>query len=534
MILTRTYEPVDFARMAWRRRWFIVVPFLVGLFGTLVVSSQLSDVYQSEMLIQVIPQRVPDNFVQSTVTMRTADRINALGQQVMSRAELERIIREFNLYPDLLEELPVQDVVRKMRESIRLDIVRGASQDAEAFYVRFEHTDPQTSTRVVSELGSLFIAQNAQDRGALAEGTNQFLQTQLAQARVLLEQQEEKLEQFRQSYAGRLPTQLAFNMQAMQNTQMQLQSQIESIQRDRDRKLVLERLYGDARVANEEPPASPAAPAGGQANALSELLVSSGTAGERLATAKALLVGLQARFKPEHPDIVQTERLIEDLEREAAEERELMGTPGVILTREERRRAERLREMEAEIESLGRQIEFKEIEEQRLRDVLAGYQQRIEATPGVESEWIALSRDYDTQQAAYEDLLAKSEQAKVAADLERRQVGEQFRVVDPAQVPFEPARPDRLRISIGGALTSLLLGLVIGALVELKDGTFRTERDVVDVLALPVVAFVPFVESDIDRRWATTARWLASVTGVAALAVAVYVVWLLELWRFIA
>ena len=79
MLLEKEYSPGDYARMAWRRRWFIVVPFVAGVFGTLVVSSKLPDLYQSEMLIQVVPQRVPDSFVESTVTLRTEDRINALS-----------------------------------------------------------------------------------------------------------------------------------------------------------------------------------------------------------------------------------------------------------------------------------------------------------------------------------------------------------------------------------------------------------------------------------------------------------------------
>ena len=110
---------------------------------------------------------------------------------------------------------------------------------------------------------------------------------------------------------------------------------------------------------------------------------------------------------------------------------------------------------------------------------------------GVESEWIAVSRDYDTQQKAFRDLLSKSEQAKVAANLERRQVGEQFRVLDPPQVPVKPMSPQRLRIRAVGTITSLLLGLALGGLVEWRDSTFRTGSDIVKLFALPVFAVVP-------------------------------------------
>ena len=529
MIVGKHYRPADFAHAAWRRRWLIGAPFVVGVFLTLVISSRLPDLYESEMLIQVVPQRVPDAFVQSTVTVRTEDRISALGQQVTSRAELEQMIERFDLYGARRERLPMQDVIEHMREQIELEVVSGQSgaRDAEAFYVRFFYPEAETATRVVGELGSLFIDQNSRDRNAIAEGTNQFLRAQLAQARTQLEEQEQRLERFRQRHAGRLPTQLDFNMQAMQNTQLQLQAHIESLARDRDRKMMLERLYGDAQIETG-PGVTPFVPWDGQAG-----LASGGTTEQRLAVARATLVGLEARFKPGHPDIGRVTRLIEDLEHEVAAELESAESPIALLSPEERARRERLQEMRAEIESLGRQIEFKEVEDQRMRSVIGDYEQRIEAVPGVESEWIALSRDYETQQAAYEGLLAKSEQAKVAADLERRQVGEQFRVIDPPLVPTTPASPNRIQISVGGTLASLFVGLALAGLVETRNATFQTDAEVIELLALPVVAQVPHVDSDDDLRWRRTRRWLASMTTTIALTVGGYLFWTLELWRFI-
>ena len=338
------------------------------------------------------------------------------------------------------------------------------------------------------------------------------------------------MEVFRKKYAGRLPDQLGFNMQAMQNAQRQLQAHLESLARDGDRKLMLERLYNEAqsgRSQRSDAAASVPPPAlGGD-----PLTLTAGTAQERLASALALLAGLERRLQPEHPDIGRIKRLINDLGQEVA-----AGPTGplvVSLTPSEAARQERLREDRAEIESLGRQIEFKEAEELRLRESITGYERRIEAVPGVESEWIALSRDYDTQQEAYRDLLAKSEQAKVATDLERRQVGEQFRILDPPQVPAKPTSPDRLQISALGTLGSLLLGLALAALVEVRDSTFRTENDIVELLTVPVIAHVPFVESDADRRWSRVRRGVASTTAGVAVVAASYVFWQLELWRYI-
>jgi polysaccharide chain length determinant protein (PEP-CTERM system associated) len=526
--------------MAWRRRWFIVVPFAVGAFGTLVVSSRLPNLYQSETLLQVVPQRVPDSYVQSTVTIRTQDRLGALSQQVMSRTELERLILDFDLYPEERARLPMQVVVARMRAFLQVSIIAGpqAAADAAAFYVRFSYPDPEIAMRVTERLGSLFVDQNALDRGKLAEATVEFLQGQLAQARGLLEVQEGKLEVFRQNHAGQLPSQLQFNMQAIQSAQLQLQAHVEALARDRDRKLMLERLYNDAQseppppatVRFQDPAAEAGQPAGDPEN------VAGATAQQRLAQTRATLAGLERRLTAEHPDVVRMRRVLKDLEQEAAGELALAGSasiPAAALTPEQRARRDRLQQMRAEVESLDRQIAFKEDEERRLRDVISDYQARIEAVPRVESEWISLSRDYDTQQAAYKDLRSKSEQAKVAADLERLQVGEQFRILDSARVPARPTSPNRLQLNGVGTVGALLFGLVLAALIELRDATFRTEHEVVGVLGLPVIAQVPYVESDTDRRRRRIRQSLTSVTATIALAAGGYLFWTLRLWLYI-
>lgn len=536
MLPGKTYTSADFAWMAWRRRWVILAPVILGAYAALVVSSQLRDMYESEMLIQVVPQQVPDSYVQSTVTMRTEGRLNAIAQQVLSRTALESLIEQMHLYSPERALKPMQDIVEQMRNNIRVDTVvntRAGEKGAEAFYVRFKYTDRDVATRVTERLGELFIDLNARDRGDLADATNKFLQSQLAETRRNLEEQDRKLQEFRQRNAGRLPTQVTFNMQAIQSTQLAVQALVESLARDRDRKLMLERLYNDARAEvvtsiqsspatslQQPDPASPAAQ----------------TTQQQLGVARDALARLELRLRPEHPDIARAKRLIEDLAGRAADE--AARAPGSVVpaapaaaTPEQAARAERLQQMRAEIESLDRQIGFKEPEEQRQRALLAQYQRRIEEVPGVETEWTALTRDYDTQQAAYKDLLTKSEQSKVAADLERRQIGEQFRVLDPARPPLRPAGIVRIQVNAIGALAGLTFGLALAALLEFRDTTFRTSDEVMEIFKLPVIALVPYVITDHDRWRARRRRLLASAAVVMLVVAGGYGIWAFQLWK---
>lgn len=524
----------EILQMARRRAWLLVVPPLVTFFGALLYSSTIPNLYESDILIAIDPQRVPDAFVRSTVTLETDRRLDALQVQVLSRTTLQQMIETYDLYPEERLELPMEDVVRKMRESISVTLEntrpRFGQPQPTAFHVRFTYVDPKIAATVTERLGMLFVEQNVRDRGALAGATNKFLETQLAEARTKLEAQERMLEAFRQRHGQELPTQTQSNMQSLSSTQMQAQSLVESVARDRDRKQMLERLYRDASA---EPAAVSPVPAGAGGT-----IVSGATAEQQLASARAVLAGLELRYKPDHPDVARARRQVAELEVKANQERQSTATGdpsqrsmAVALTPTEQARRERLREMAAEIESLDRQIAFKESEERRVRAEISEYQRRLEAVPGLESEWIKLTRDYDTQQTAYRELLAKSTAAQVAANLEDQDIGERFRIVDAAQVPVNPLPSLRVRYNAGGLVLGLLLGLGIAGLLEVRDQSFRSEADVLEVLSLPVLTTVPYVQTESDKQRVQRRRLTVSLASGLCLAAAGYVVWTMELWK---
>jgi hypothetical protein len=189
--------------------------------------------------------------------------------------------------------------------------------------------------------------------------------------------------------------------------------------------------------------------------------------------------------------------------------------------------------MRVEIESLDRQIAFNEGEERRLRAEIGEYQARLEAVPGIESEWVALTRDYETLQATYRELLSKSENSRMAASLEQRQIGEQFRILDPPRVPLKPHSPNRVQINLMGTLAGLGMGLLLLGLAHYRDSTMRSEADVLGAIELPVLALVPLVTTEADLRWQRRRSRLTAAAAVAACAATGALVWFLQLWKFI-
>jgi polysaccharide chain length determinant protein (PEP-CTERM system associated) len=516
-----------------RWRWLLIIPLFLGTMGGLLASRLLPSIYRSDALIQIVPQRVPEAYVTATVTERVEDRLRAIGQQVLSRTQLEKLIVDLALFPEERRKYPMEDVVERMQARVTIQPAVEARQSfresgSEAFRISFDYEDATTAQKVVERLASFFIDTNARERGAQAEQTSSFLEAQMADARSRLEAQEQKLKEFRERNAGRLPTQMQANMQGIQNTQLALQATVESLARDRDRKLILERLH--AQTSAEDEPSSLADPTTG--------LPKDASPEQRLDAARRTLSQLELRLSPKHPDVIRIKRLIGELEGQVdaeALQRPLSpdaGQPRPSNAQDTRRR-DRLREQQAEIESLTREIELKTSTERRLRAEIANYQSRLESVPGVESEWVALTRDYDTLQTSYRELLSKSENSKMAASLEQRQIGEQFRILDTPRVPQKPYSPNRARINLMGAAAGLGVGCALVGLAFLRDSTVRTEADLMSSVDLPVLALLPFVSTEEDARRRVRLRWIEGGAAAALLVTTVGVVWFLRLWKFV-
>jgi polysaccharide chain length determinant protein (PEP-CTERM system associated) len=484
MIPGRTYTPLECVHVAWRRRWVWLLPLALCAIGAGVLGWALPARYRSETVILVVPQRVPENYVRPTITAGIEDRLQTITQQIMSRTRLERIVLEYGLYADLRRTWAMSDVIERMRRDIAVELARdGARRGDASFTISYISTDPATARRVTERLATLFIEENVRDREVLVEGTNQFLETQLDEARSRLIATEERLEAYRRAHAGELPSQLTTNLQVIQNLQTELQSLSESINRDADRRLTIDQL-----LANQ-----------GQAASLDARLPGAGADGgdglpleRQLEIARNQLATIERRLTPLHPDVSRARREVAQLEERLA----LQPKPGETLTAvpataAERVAEERTAQVRAEMESLDRQLTYKRREEGELKARLAVYSARVDAAPERESELVELTRDYETLQQLYTGLLAKKEESRIATELERRQVGEQFNVLDPASIPATPFSPNRLLILAFGIVAGLGMGAALTALLEYRDTTLRTGEDIARFLSLPVAGVIP-------------------------------------------
>lgn len=504
MLPGKKLTPEEIFRILARRWWLIPPPLVLGLAVGVFLSSRVPLQYRSQTLIMVVPQRIPDTYVKSMVTTNVQDRLPSIREQILSRSRLERIINDFNLYPAQRAAGIMEDVVQDMRNDIDI-----ALEGHESFRVTYVSGDAKTAQRVTERLASLTIQENLRERESLAENANQFIDSQLQDAKRRLLEQEKKLEEYRRKFSGQLPSQLQSNLQGIQNAQAQLQTVAQSINSARERRLEIQRQLSDVQAA---PLPVPVATGGAPNPALQ-------STGMQLETAQANLQLFKQRYTPDHPDVRALERTVKELQAKLEEEakRPADAPAQRPLSPSEVTRAQRIKDLNGQLETVDRQIVAHEAQEVGLRQTLADYQAKVEVLPTRESELVELTRDYSTLQESYAILLKKREDSQLAANLERRQVGEQFKILDPASLPERPYNEsERTNALLGSTLGGLVLGIAMIGFLELRDSSFKREEDVLRVLTLPVLALVPIVISAPDRQLRRRRKRLM-VAGVAVL-----------------
>lgn len=505
-------------RIVVRRGWMVVLPFSIGLALIPVLSRKTPNMYRSETLIRVIPKRVPDTLVQAITGGKMEDRVTTMRDLLLSRSQLEPIVKSLNLYPRLRQQRSMEEIVERMRSEINLQ-----NDGQETFRLEYVSTERYTAQKVTARLADVFIESNMRDREGLADETNRFLESQLNEAKEQLIEHEKRLELYRRQHAGELPSQLESNLQALRNTQTQLQAVNESTNRAQERRLLVERQIADAQALPADVVASDVGPPG-------QVPL---TTAQQLDAARAQLAANRLRYMPDHPDVRGGERTVRDLEAKLDEESRRPPAPGPnggpILSPGQAARQKRIADLRGELDVIDHQITAGAAEQAQLKRAMADYQAKVDALPTRESELVELTRDYSTLQQTYMSLLTKRQDSKIAANLQRREIGEQFRIVDPASLPEKPYNQvQRMGIIASGAVAGLVFGVLIVAFLAFHDSTLRTEDDVLRTLSLPVLALVPVMDSGRELRL----RRLRALAGNIAAAVALLgsAAWVV-LWR---
>jgi polysaccharide chain length determinant protein (PEP-CTERM system associated) len=492
MLPGKTYKPEEFLQILRKRIWLVAVPWALVAAGTAGFARLLPDEYQAVAMIQVVPPRVPDTIMKASTTATLTDRLRATEATILSRTRLEHLVKEFNLYPDRQKTEIMEDIVARMRRDIKTAPLKG-----DVFQVQYTGRNPVTVMKVTERLASLFLEESLKDGQRRAEGTSSFVDAEVEEKHRQLLEMEERLTNYRVKNSGELPTQVGSNMSAVSSLQTQLQQNSLNLNQDNSRRLFLERT-----IADLESQSDPVTTVGATST---DPTTMKGSAAQKLAAAQAGLDGAIARgVKPTHIDYQRWERLVAQYKKEADAEALRTtslgpaGTGSAAASLSPREKA--LLGYREELEALKVNIAAKEEQDKKLRARALEYQSKVDRSPLREAELTEIQREYDTIRGIYDGLVAKREAASMSVNLNRRQIGEQFVLLDPAQVPQRPSSPNRMAINSAGLIAGLVLGLGLVMLLEYRDSTFKTDSELGGALALPVLAVVPLMLSEAERR----------------------------------
>ena len=497
-------------RAALKRYWKLTFApaFAVGAI-TLIVAMRLPSYYRTDSLIFVQPQRISSKVIENPDKDEVKERLESLVQEILSRPRLKSVMDRFQVYPDLKGIEGTEKAIQKFKKAIEITPAKSPTGATllQTFELAFSHRDPKMAFEVTRALSNLFIEESLVDKRAEVQGTEEFLDSQLSEARKKLEETESQVQEFVRANFGKLPEHLEQAVARLQNLQAQLDANSQLIAANLTRRSSL-----DSELSETRKMVAPAAPSESPASA-----ADSYNPHESLAQLESALVVLTSKYSDQHPDVINTRKRIEALRQQmksgGAQAKSSYAPAGrgvspelVISTRRE------MREVDVQISSL------KE-ENERLKKNIEKLQKDIEEMPLKEQELAKIKRDYANVKANYERLLAAREDAGLQSSLIRSQKGTQFRIVEPAEMPIGPAGPPRLLIAAAGIVAAILLAFVLPIGLYFISRAYHFKEEAAEDLGIRVLGVIPPMvtpESVIKGRRQTMLSAAVSVCVVLA------------------
>ena len=511
------FSRLSILRTVWKRKILIALAWTLFAVAGVAVVRMIPAVYLSEAVILIDTQKIPEKFVSATVATDLEDRIAAIRQTLLSGGELKKVIDDFGLFREERKTHFEEEILEMMRKNITitLESVGSGSNNKRtaAFRIGYQGADPVLVMRVANRLTDLYVEANLKTREGQAEGTSVFLDTQLAEAKTRLDELEAAVSAYKLQHNGELPQQEQSLASALSRLQTELEANRDAMNRSQQTRVILEGNLNAMEVT-----------LGAQTRAWEQATRLAADADESLSlpgqppstakqkkTSEALedqLAVLRGRYSENHPDVI---RLKADLEKVKRAEAERLAESSADETETPEPKAgatrkppparepaefahtrEQINTLKVQITGSDKELEDRKAEQVRILKDLDQYQRRLERLPVREQEMARITRDYEMSKENYKSLLDKKMAAGMSLDMERRQQSERFTVVDRAQLPQKPIKPNRPLFYAGAAGLGLVLALVAGFGVEMRQNVFLGEWELPP--GTEVLARLPFIE----------------------------------------
>ncbi|RMG30431.1 MAG: chain-length determining protein [Gammaproteobacteria bacterium] len=470
-------------RGIWRFRWVIPTVAWVLFVAAAVVILRLPDEYRATATVYVDTHSILRPLLRGlAVTGNAEQRVRIMTKTLLTRPNLEKLMRMTDLDVKAATPAEREDLLDSLAARIRVE----SSRRGENLYkLSFEDPDRKLARKVVQALVSIFVegllGQSRED----TDTAQKFLDRQLAAYAQRLNEAEKALADFKRKHVGMMPGEGKDYYASLKEEEEKLETARLQLRELENRRRVQRRQLAHL---DEEESLFDLDPAEGGSLATPY--------DARIEALHQRLDELLLRFTDRHPDVIETRRLLAELEAKrkaflAQARQEHKATGGSDPVRAQLQVL--LSETESQIAALRTRVKAYEARVEKLRKM-------VDTIPKVEAQLKQLTRDYEVYKQQYEALLARRQQADISEKAEVSADDVKFRVVDPPHVPLTPSGPPRLLYLGLAVLGSLAAGVGLALLLHLLRPTFQDVRQLRDTLHLPVFGSVSIAVTDEIRR----------------------------------
>lgn len=515
----RQRTPGEYAKIAWKRKWLIILPAIAIATAVSWVVYQLPDLYESSTLIVVKPSTLPDSVIPTATEDNLTRQINSIAQVVTSRSSLEPLIEKFDLYKTEKQRgEPTEMLIEYMRKSIKVAVNTSRNDITNGFNISYRGRNAKTTQAVTAELASKYIDEQTKNTINSTSSAKQFIDQQVNQTKEELDQVDKARLDFMQKNVGNLPTEAASLVGQLTGLREQQKAYITETGRLMDRRSALTSQLALVKKSSEQVKDDVAENTTDPKTTLawSQLI-------SRKADLDSQLTRMMTELRPKHPDVLAKQAEVDSVK--AAMDQMILEWKDRIREKQDKLRDRpdlTVANLESELQLVDGEIKRGQAMMGQIDSQIGQVSERLNSVPGAEVALGALERDYQTKKFAYDQLLLQQQRIGLGADAASQQQGEGIQVVDSANLPARPVAPKRLALMAAGVVAGLAVGFLLVGLFEVpRLLTIQTSADAAHYTSLPVLVTLPELLTDREARTIPRRRKLLLAAGVAAMVLAI-------------
>lgn len=454
---------LNFLKAIGKYRWHAVaIAWLVALVGWAIVL-KLPNQYETSARVYVDTQSILKPLLAGMTTLPNVDQqVMFMRQTLISRPNVERVMRDTDLDVRAVDSKEKDKMVDELMSTIT---IAGTNRD-DIYTISYTSTDPKLAKDVVQSLLTIFVEGSFGGKKQESDQAVQFIDDQIATYEEKLAAAENKLKEFKIKNIGLLPNGGDFGSKVASANDALSQARLELAEAEQSSNAIRRRMAsGGAVTPSGSAPIDP------------ELE-------SRLATAQKSLDTLRLQYTEQHPDIIGTKRLVEQLQAQKKEAAKKPRTDTSMAA------SPMMQQLTVSLSDAESRVAALRARVNEYSNRVATLRSQSTTAPEVEAQLVQLNRDYEVNRENHQKLVQRREQAKLSGDLTSATNMMTFRVIEPPLAAVKPSGPNRLALFSAVFVAALLAGLAGAFLMAQVRPTFLSHAALRETTGVPVLGSI--------------------------------------------